>query len=46
MKVYNGSGRRGLMKYSMECLHHLKESSFNMTRGEGDEDIETQSLKF
>ena len=24
---------------------HVRESSFNMTRG-GDEDIETQSLKF
>ena len=24
----------------------VRESSFNMTRGQGDEDIETRSLKF
>ena len=30
----------------LSVLSNFRESSFNMTRGRGDEDIETRSLKF
>ena len=38
--------KRGSVTYGTEREDEVRESSFNMTKGGGDEDIETRSLKF
>ena len=40
------AGNKDEDKYDNRLIPLIRESSFNMTRGGGNEDIETRSLKF